>query len=595
MSAAYAFTAEAATRRIAIVATSGAGKSNAAVTMAEDFHRLGVPWVAIDPKGDWWGIRVAGTGRGGDAGLQVPVLGGLHGDVPLDPAAGKQIGRMIAERRMTCVLDVSEFDTRQDGFRFLADLAEALLRWNTEPLHLFLEEADEYLPQSTREKGNLPRCLGAWQRLVRRGRQRGIGSTLISQRSAVVNKDVLYMAEALVAMRIASAPDRRTIQGWVVDHDVAPEILDTLPTLADGEAWLISPGWLKTTERIRFRRRSTFDSGSTPTLSAGAKPAALAPVDLDALKSELSATIERAQADDPVRLRAEIAELRREIRGLKLLTDHPVIERVEVEVEVPVEVRPDLESLEFVRRILQDQVATVDGALDRMQGQRRELIEALRAVEVMAADRPTDRARESAVGVRESRPATRTRRNGVPDSPAPAPPRSEPRPPVEDDGGRLGGAAAKIVAVLAQHPEGLRKRQLPQFAGIKARTSTVRNALSTLRQRGYLDESGDVVRLSPAGFAAAGDVEGPPTGEALLDYWRERLGDGASRRLFDVLVAAYPGALDRETLAERAEIDTRTSTLRNALSVLRGYGLIVTSGDHAHADAALMVAAGREF
>jgi DNA helicase HerA-like ATPase len=212
---------EAATRRLAILAMSGAGKSNVAVVMAEQMFAAGIPWVAIDPKGDWWGVRSSKDGKG--PGLPIPIFGGLHGDVPLEPTSGKLIGEMIVEQRLTCVLDISEFEDRQKQWGFLIDLGETLLRKNRQVLHLFLEEADEYLPQRTSEKGNLPKCLGVWQRVVKRGRFRGIGSTQITQRNASLNKDTLYMAEALIALRASGKADRDAVKGWVEHHSSSAE------------------------------------------------------------------------------------------------------------------------------------------------------------------------------------------------------------------------------------------------------------------------------------------------------------------------------------------------------------------------------------
>ena len=134
-------------------------------------------------------------------GLPIPIFGGLHGDIPLEPTAGALIADLIVDQRLTCVLDVSDFDTRQQMWGFLADLGTQLLRRNRSPLHIFLEEADEYLPQRTNDKGNAPRCLGVWQRVVKRGRTpAGIGTTQITQRNAALNKDTLYMAISSSAM-----------------------------------------------------------------------------------------------------------------------------------------------------------------------------------------------------------------------------------------------------------------------------------------------------------------------------------------------------------------------------------------------------------
>lgn len=76
-----------ATEAMAILGQRGSGKSNALVVLAEELHAAGIPWVAVDPKGDWYGIRSAADGTA--AGLPVPVFGGIYGDVPLESGAGR--------------------------------------------------------------------------------------------------------------------------------------------------------------------------------------------------------------------------------------------------------------------------------------------------------------------------------------------------------------------------------------------------------------------------------------------------------------------------------------------------------------------------
>ena len=98
--------ADAITQSIALLAVRRAGKSNAAAVIAEEMYHAALPWVAIDPKGDWWGLR--SSGEGNSPGLPIPIFGGLHGDMPLLPEAGKLIADLIVEQNLTCVLDVSE-------------------------------------------------------------------------------------------------------------------------------------------------------------------------------------------------------------------------------------------------------------------------------------------------------------------------------------------------------------------------------------------------------------------------------------------------------------------------------------------------------
>lgn len=129
---------EAATRRMAILAMSGAGKSNVAVLLAEQMHAHGVPWVAIDPKGDWYGMR-AGVDGSATGGLEIPIFGGLHADLPIESASGAYVGQLVVEQRLTCVIDVSEFESRQGMFQFLADFGETLLRLNRDAIHELTE------------------------------------------------------------------------------------------------------------------------------------------------------------------------------------------------------------------------------------------------------------------------------------------------------------------------------------------------------------------------------------------------------------------------------------------------------------------------
>jgi hypothetical protein len=83
------------------------------------------------------------------------------------------VADLIVEQRLTCVLDVSEM-TKADQRRFLIDFADRLYRTNTEPLHVFCEEADEYIPQ--RVRGRERQAGRRFETLVKRGGFRGIGS-----------------------------------------------------------------------------------------------------------------------------------------------------------------------------------------------------------------------------------------------------------------------------------------------------------------------------------------------------------------------------------------------------------------------------------
>jgi DNA helicase HerA-like ATPase len=139
-----ALPAEAITQTFAILAKRGVGKTYTASVMTEEMLKQQLPVVVCDPIGVWWGLRSSATGK--SAGLPIVVLGGDHGDAPLEETAGSVIADLVVDDRVSLVLDLSLF--RKAGqVRFMTDFAEQLYRRNRQPLHLMLDEADAFAPQ----------------------------------------------------------------------------------------------------------------------------------------------------------------------------------------------------------------------------------------------------------------------------------------------------------------------------------------------------------------------------------------------------------------------------------------------------------------
>ena len=303
------------TDTLAILAKRGTGKSNTAVTLAERMWHAGHQWVSIDPKGDWYGIRANADGTG--PGLPIPVFGGDHGDLPLAPTMGAFIAELIIRENITCILDVSDFDTKADQVKFLTDFGRAFHRAakkNPAPRHLFLEEADEFLPQQVTSGDQMPKCVGVWTKIVKLGRTAGIGATLITQRSASLNKGALTQIETLIVLRTPSPQDKTAIQAWLaVDKALEGEIMDSLPRLADGEAWVISPHSLGIVRRVQFDRRSTFDTGATPVRGETRPAPRLADLDLGSIEKQMAELIPVLDDNDPVKLRKRVKQLEHQL------------------------------------------------------------------------------------------------------------------------------------------------------------------------------------------------------------------------------------------------------------------------------------------
>lgn len=572
---------DAALQRYGILAMSGAGKSNTSVVMAEEFYDAGIPWVAVDPKGDWWGIRATASGKG--TGLEVPVFGGLHGDLPLEEGAGTMMAELIAETRLTCILDVSEM-TKGAQLRFLTDFAETLLRRNREPLHVFAEEADEYLPQRVMKRE--AQCVGAWSKLVKRGRFRGIFVTLISQRSAALNNEALSQVDTLMPMRTAAPADKKAIELWVLAHGVGRELVDSLPKLKDGELWVWSPHKLGMNERVRFRRRRTFDSGATPGLEGSHEPAKLADIDLDVVRERMAETIEKAEAEDPKKLRHEVARLERELgewktaglgkdkeHGSQLEWTSPealaaeLANRAQAEpIEVPVAVIDEevADKLSSVLTGLGQGVSLLTEGLERADGMLK--------ANGPESDIPVtnfDRLNGADGATKPSAPRPRQDKNV---SPAAAPTASG------EGSEDLGLAERKILGVLAQFPEGRTKVQIAILTGYSAKSGGFNNALGKLRGKELISAARiEPVTATPAGLAAAGEVDPLPTGPELLHYWSAKLGK-AEREilhvLFHVCVTVDARGSTKQEIAEETGYSVTSGGFNNALGKLRSLELI---------------------
>lgn len=300
---------EAVTQTLLVVGKRNSGKSNTAVRFAEQLYHAGVPFVAIDPVDNWYGLKSSRDGKG--PGLSVYVFGGPHGDLPLESAAGGLIADVIVDHRISAILSVKHFSVRERG-RFVGDFAQRLFQRNKEPLHVFLEEAHEVAPQNP-YKGE-EEMLGHVARIWKLGRSSGLGGSAITQRPASLSKNITTQAEILIVHRTLGPQDVAAIREWIKYHGEREEILGQLSTLKTGEAFVWAPDFPEGSpiglKRVTFYQRETFDSAATP--KAGetrVEPKALATVDLNKLSLAMTATIEKARADDPARLRARIRDL----------------------------------------------------------------------------------------------------------------------------------------------------------------------------------------------------------------------------------------------------------------------------------------------
>jgi uncharacterized protein len=528
--------------RLAIVGTSGSGKTYAAKGLVEQLLEASARVCVVDPLGMWWGLRAGADGA--TPGYPVVVFGGRHADVALDESMGAALGRLVGTRPLACVVDLSELGSAAARRRFMAAFAEALYETNREPLHLVLDEADLWAPQRPLPEANA--LLGRIEEIMRRGRVRGFIPWLITQRPAIIHKGVLSQADILVAMKLTSSQDRDAVGGWIegqADRTEGRRILADLPKLSRGEGYLWAPSD-DVLARVVFPHIRTYDSSRTPKRGERiSTPRTLAEVDLSAITAALA----EARGPGPDRDVAAGGS-RRKLTEL----EHQLTER---------------------DRLL----ATAQARIAALEAEATALRARLGRIASLAAETapPSPAAGDAA------------RPSPLPSSPAPKAPASLPaarpdaeRSPAEAEGtGALHPAARKLLTALAQHaPARFTWGQAATLAGLKPSGGHYNAGRKQLRDIGLVDEVADLVAVSPAGMDVAGEVPpAPSSAEERLALWCSRLPSPAPEMLRTL---AAQGARYMETTELAVALGKKATGghWNSGVALLRNNGLVEMSG-----------------
>lgn len=547
---------DAVTETFAILAKRGAGKTYTGMVMVEEMIKAGLPLCVIDPLGVWWGLRVSADGQG--PGLPIIVLGGDHGDLPMTPEMGAQVAQVVVSTRTPLVLDLSGFSRGQPE-HFVADFAENIYRLNREPLHLFIDEADIFVPQQPNARNQ--RSLNAIDDIVRRGRVYGLGVTLIAQRAAKVNKDVLTQTEVLIALRTAGPQDRQVVDEWIkqnAEPDQRAAILSSLAELPRGTAWLSSPGWLGEIRRVQIRTRETFNSSATPKIGQAVQtPIVAASVDVAALR-ELLEVAGAPVADDAEALRRRIADLERQ------LAEARVVRALTTEQK---------QALAGVASMLLSTAA-------ELKAQGELLIETFPLFGTMTIE-PSHVQGQGDDGIVFE----------IPDDALNDEPDADDGPLAQDYGEPLSSGQVRILETLiSRYPLRITRAQTARLSKYKPTGGAFLAAFSGLKKADLVVERDGEVWANAQAFARLGHKpQRPQTRSEWLAAWRSAL-SSSEWRLLDVLIGAGEKGMTREELGATAGYTASGGAFNSYLGVLRNNDLVVKRGDRYYADPSLLEA-----
>lgn len=622
---------EAQTRTFVVYGGKGKGKSNLGAVLCEEFAEAGLKFCVIDPLDVFWGLRHGKTKD--EQGIDVVILGGTHADLPIEPGAGNIAADFVVDESASVIIVMrrgnGEMWTNGERIRFMRDFATRLFQRQGEhrqPLHLIVDEAGRFVPQMPAKNDlAIAECIGAIEQLVEWGRNFGIGVTLITQRSARMNKSVSELAECMVAFQTAGPRSIGAVVDWFGEHvpkERQKELVGILRKLPVGRALIVSPEFLDFEGEAQIRHRHTFDSSATP--KAGErphKPGARRAVDLEAYRVKLGETIAKAEAEDPRTLAKRIRDLEAQLKQRAAAATAVGDTKAAEQAVRAIEKTHALALAQLRKRIdkLTTELASFGGILEKAAESGRNMIKAFgRRLEDVTADpiwtgeaRPVAPMTGEFVEQIRLFPSAEAKQLGeaigkrIVDRVVNAPPvfheagRMTPEQ-IRDAGGmtarqifddHAGNGAGKPIEAI---PSGARTvlnmlaqleangvasaspRRLAPLAGVKSGGSTWRGYLAKLRARALIEDVGGDLRLTDAGRALASDTPAWHSLDELHRYWLDRV--GAASKILEPLLSREPSP--RAWLADRAGVQLAGSTWRGYLATLRRYNLIVDDGEN---------------
>lgn len=245
--------------RLAVAGSSGSGKSYLTSILVEELNSIGVPFLIIDPDGEYQSLR------------QIPGIvlaarreAGIHLNWPNTGWITQCLKAL--EEGQGVIVDISELETEDQRWaytRLLQGLWERQRARRRLDQHqamvLIVEEAHLFAPQ--KRAGEAATSLELTVTIARRGRKHGINTVFVSQRPGDLEKDVLGQSNVRIIMRLDLEHDFNAVKTLLpkgIKHE-------TVLSLGTGEFFLrIGPDFHRA-QRVRARR--VTDLGRTPALA----------------------------------------------------------------------------------------------------------------------------------------------------------------------------------------------------------------------------------------------------------------------------------------------------------------------------------------
>ncbi|WOX54835.1 MULTISPECIES: ATP-binding protein [unclassified Methanoculleus] len=236
---------ELVTGRTCIIAQSGAGKSWGIAVLCERLLQARVGFCLIDTEGEYSSLK--------DRFSLVRVGSGDGCDADIGRTNIRELMQDAICSRTAVIFDVSEIDMREK-VATLADILYDLESRLRQPYLLIVEEADKFIPQSGESIKKI-------EEISRRGRKRGLGLLVATQRPSLVAKNVLSQCNSQIIGKLSIENDLKAVGLFFSSRQEVGELAELEP----GEFFVMG-GLSREKVRMRFGARVTAHRGLTPRL-----------------------------------------------------------------------------------------------------------------------------------------------------------------------------------------------------------------------------------------------------------------------------------------------------------------------------------------
>jgi len=234
------------TGRTCVLGSSGSGKSYAVGVLCEELCRNDVPFAIVDTEGEHTGLKekfeAIWVGEEKDSDISWENL-----DVDDLARQAPDISPLI--------MDVSDLtDPREMVSSFVTALYQTLTERRT-PYLVVVEEADKFVPQYGQR-------VPIFAEVARRGRKRGMGLMICSQRPSLVDKNVLSQCGNQLIGKLIIQNDLQSVAQFFPGKGLPKE----LTTLKTGQFFAMG-GFAPAPSLVTIKKRVTRPGGVTPSLS----------------------------------------------------------------------------------------------------------------------------------------------------------------------------------------------------------------------------------------------------------------------------------------------------------------------------------------